>query len=356
MERRAGCDRERAGTDGRGEAGADGRGAIHLETSRIHTVHPLGVDIPVGAFTAVTGVSGSGKTTMVLESLVPALRAALAGGALPAHVRDVDAAGVTRVNLIDATPIGVNVRSTVATYSGVLDELRRAFARTEKARAAGLKAGAFSYNTGSLRCPTCDGTGQITLDVQFLPDVDIECTDCRGSRYSAQAHGIRHDGLSLPDIMAMSVDDARGAVQGLKKAGALLGTLSGLGLGYLALGEATPALSGGEAQRLKLASEMGRRQDGALFVFDEPTIGLHPDDVQVLLDVLQRLIDRGATVVVIEHDLDVIANSDWVIDMGPGGGADGGRIVAQGAPRDVAARPDSVTGRHLRAARPGILG
>ena len=192
--------------------------------------------------------------------------------------------------------------------------------------------------------------------MQFLPDVDIECTDCRGSRYSAQAHGIRHDELSLPDIMAMSVDDARGAVQGLKKAGALLGTLSGLGLGYLALGEATPALSGGEAQRLKLASEMGRRQDGALFVFDEPTIGLHPDDVQVLLDVLQRLIDRGATVVVIEHDLDVIANSDWVIDMGPGGGADGGRIVAQGAPRDVAARPDSVTGRHLRAARPGILG
>ena len=364
VERRAGWDRERAGTDGHGEPGADGhggpgsdgRGAIHLETSRIHTVHPLGVDIPVGALTAVTGVSGSGKTTMVLESLVPALRAALAGEALPAHVRDVDVAGATRVNLIDATPIGVNVRSTVATYSGVLDELRRAFARTGEAGAAGLKAGAFSYNTGSLRCPTCDGTGQITLDVQFLPDVDIECTDCRGSRYSAQALGIRRDGLSLPDIMAMSVDDARGAVRGLKRAGALLGTLSGLGLGYLALGEATPALSGGEAQRLKLASEMARRQEGALFVFDEPTIGLHPDDVQVLLDVLQRLIDRGATVVVIEHDLDVIANSDWVIDMGPGGGADGGRIVAQGAPRDVAAHPDSVTGRHLRAARPGILG
>ena len=355
VERRAGWE-DRDGTDGRGDAGVDGRGAIHLETSRIHTVHPLGADIPVGALTAVTGASGSGKTTMVLESLVPALRAALAGEALPAHVRDVDPAGISRVNLIDATPIGVNVRSTVATYSGVLDELRRAFARTEEARAVGLKAGAFSYNTGSLRCPTCDGTGQITLDVQFLPDVDIECTDCRGSRYGQEAHGIRRDGLTLPDIMAMNVDDARGAVRGLKRAGALLGTLSGLGLGYLALGEATPALSGGEAQRLKLASEMGRRQDGALFVFDEPTIGLHPDDVQVLLDVLQRLIDRGATVVVIEHDLDVIANSDWVIDMGPGGGTDGGHIVAQGAPRDVAARPDSVTGRYLRAARPGILG
>lgn len=356
VERRAGWDQDRGGTDGLGDAGVDGRGAIHLETSRIHTVHPLGVDIPVGALTAVTGASGSGKTTMVLESLVPALRAALAGEALPAHVRDADPAGISHVNLIDATPIGVNVRSTVATYSGVLDELRRAFARTEEARAAGLKAGAFSYNTGSLRCSTCDGTGQITLDVQFLPDVDIECTDCRGSRYGQEAHGIRRDGLTLPDIMAMSVDDAWGAVRGLKRAGALLGTLSGLGLGYLALGEATPALSGGEAQRLKLASEMGRRQEGALFVFDEPTIGLHPDDVQVLLDVLQRLIDRGATVVVIEHDLDVIANSDWVIDMGPGGGADGGRIVAQGAPRDVAAHPDSVTGRYLRAARPGILG
>lgn len=355
VERRAGWE-DRDGTDGLGDAGVDGRGAIHLETSRIHTVHPLGADIPVGALTAVTGASGSGKTTMVLESLVPALRAALAGEALPAHVRDVDPVGISRVNLIDATPIGVNVRSTVATYSGVLDELRRAFARTEEARAVGLKAGAFSYNTGSLRCPTCDGTGQITLDVQFLPDVDIECTDCRGSRYGQEAHGIRRDGLTLPDIMAMNVDDARGAVRGLKRAGALLGTLSGLGLGYLALGEATPALSGGEAQRLKLASEMGRRQDGALFVFDEPTIGLHPDDVQVLLDVLQRLIDRGATVVVIEHDLDVIANSDWVIDMGPGGGADGGRIVAQGMPRDVAAHPDSVTGRYLRAARPGILG
>ncbi|EJF41452.1 ABC transporter, ATP-binding protein [Schaalia georgiae F0490] len=355
VERRAGWE-DRDGTDGLGDAGVDGRGAIHLETSRIHTVHPLGADIPVGALTAVTGASGSGKTTMVLESLVPALRAALAGEALPAHVRDVDPVGISRVNLIDATPIGVNVRSTVATYSGVLDELRRAFARTEEARAVGLKAGAFSYNTGSLRCPTCDGTGQITLDVQFLPDVDIECTDCRGSRYGQEAHGIRRDGLTLPDIMAMNVDDARGAVRGLKRAGALLGTLSGLGLGYLALGEATPALSGGEAQRLKLASEMGRRQDGALFVFDEPTIGLHPDDVQVLLDVLQRLIDRGATVVVIEHDLDVIANSDWVIDMGPGGGTDGGHIVAQGAPRDVAARPDSVTGRYLRAARPGILG
>ena len=338
-----------AGESDRG-ADADVRGALHVETSQIHTVRPLSVDVPVGSLTAVTGVSGSGKTTLVLESLVPALRARLAGAGepLPAHVRDVDAAGISRVNLIDATPIGVNVRSTVATYSGVLDELRRAFARTEEARADGLKPGAFSYNTGSLRCPTCDGTGQITLDVQFLPDVDIECTECRGSRYGAQAASIRRDGFSLPDILAMSVDEARVAVRGLKKAGALLETLSGLGLGYLTLGEATPALSGGEAQRLKLASEMGRRQDGTLFVFDEPTIGLHPDDVQVLIDVLQHLIERGATVLVIEHDLDLIRCADWVIDMGPGGGIEGGRIIAQGTPADIAASQASVTGRFLR--------
>ena len=338
-----------AGESDRG-ADADVRGALHVETSQIHTVRPLSVDVPVGSLTAVTGVSGSGKTTLVLESLVPALRARLAGAGepLPAHVRDVDAAGISRVNLIDATPIGVNVRSTVATYSGVLDELRRAFARTEEAQSAGVKPGAFSYNTGSLRCPTCDGTGQITLDVQFLPDVDIECTECRGSRYGAQAASIRRDGFSLPDILAMSVDEARVAVRGLKKAGALLETLSGLGLGYLTLGEATPALSGGEAQRLKLASEMGRRQDGTLFVFDEPTIGLHPDDVQVLIDVLQHLIERGATVLVIEHDLDLIRCADWVIDMGPGGGIEGGRIIAQGTPADIAASQASVTGRFLR--------
>ena len=338
-----------AGESDRG-ADADVRGALHVETSQIHTVRPLSVDVPVGSLTAVTGVSGSGKTTLVLESLVPALRARLAGAGepLPAHVRDVDAAGISRVNLIDATPIGVNVRSTVATYSGVLDELRRAFARTEEAQSAGVKPGAFSYNTGSLRCPTCDGTGQITLDVQFLPDVDIECTECRGSRYGAQAASIRRDGFSLPDILAMSVDEARVAVRGLKKAGALLETLAGLGLGYLTLGEATPALSGGEAQRLKLASEMGRRQEGTLFVFDEPTIGLHPDDVQVLLNVLQHLIERGATVLVIEHDLDLIRCADWVIDMGPGGGIEGGRIIAQGTPADIAASQASVTGRFLR--------
>ena len=327
------------------------RGAIRLETGAIHTVRPLSVKVPRGRLTAVTGVSGSGKTTLVLESLVPALRAAVAGEALPVHVRSVDAEGIRRANLIDATPIGANVRSTVATYSGVLDDLRRAYAKTDAARERGLKAGAFSYNTGSLRCPTCDGTGQVSLDVQFLPDVDVPCPDCGGARYARAAWEVplSDGGPSLPDLLALTVDEAADALAGtrLRTAKAKLAVLSDLGLGYLTLGEATPALSGGEAQRLKLASELTHDQADALFVFDEPTIGLHPLDVGVLLGVLERLIQNGATVVVIEHDLDMIANADWVIDMGPGGGEAGGRVVCTGTPEQVAACPESVTGRYL---------
>ena len=325
-------------------------GAVRLETGAIHTVRPLAVEIPRGRLTAVTGVSGSGKTTLVLESLIPGLRAAIASEQLPAHVRAVEAEGLRRANLIDATPIGANVRSTVATYSGVLDDLRRAYAKLPEAKERGLKAGAFSYNTGSLRCPTCDGTGQISLDVQFLPDVDIPCPDCGGSRYSGAAAEVRLAGdISLPELLSYTVDQARDALAetGLRSAKAKLAVLSDLGLGYLTLGEATPALSGGEAQRLKLASELTRSQEDALFVFDEPTIGLHPLDVGVLLGVLQRLIDNGATVVVIEHDLDMIANADWVIDMGPGGGAAGGRVVAAGTPEQLAACPESITGRYV---------
>ncbi|MGE9910773.1 excinuclease ABC subunit UvrA [Atopobiaceae bacterium SGI.236] len=329
-------------------------GRIHIESSGLHTVRPFSVDVPRGRLVAVTGVSGSGKTTLVLETLVPALLAAAAGERLPSHVTALDAAGIRRANLIDATPIGINVRSTVATYCGALDDLRRAYARTDAAREAGLKAGDFSYNTGSLRCPTCDGTGQISLDVQFLPDVDIACPDCRGSRYAARAADVRRaekgregEGLSLPELLALSVDEALPHVADVRRAHAKLQTLHDLGLGYLTLGEATPALSGGEAQRLKLASEMGRGQDDAVFVFDEPTIGLHPRDVAVLLGVFQRLVEQGATVVVIEHDTDFIANADYAIDMGPGGGDAGGRIVACGTPAEVAANPASVTGRYL---------
>ncbi len=366
-------------------------GEIYLRTDALHTVKPLEVHIPKGRLTAVTGVSGSGKTTLVLESLIPALKAVAANaaqtsGAMPAsgamfatktknnqdahksnqtayvstmrfpsHILEIHANGIERANLIDANPIGTNVRSTVATYSGVLDDLRKEFAKLPEARAKGLKAGAFSYNTGLLRCPTCDGTGQISLDVQFLPDVDIPCPDCMGSRYGKEAYEIKRfveevalNAYSLPEILSLTIDEALKATAGLKRVVAKLQVLHDLGLGYLTLGEATPALSGGEAQRLKLASELNRSQNTSLFVFDEPTIGLHPLDVQVLLQVLQRLIENGATVVVIEHDLDVIANADYVIDLGPGGGEAGGTVVCAGTPEEVCACRASVTGKYLK--------
>ncbi|MBR1538622.1 MAG: hypothetical protein IJ636_03855 [Bacteroidales bacterium] len=325
---------------------------IRMRTSAIHTVQPLEVCFPKGRLSVVTGVSGSGKTTMVLESLIPSLEAYLSGKKQPSHVLDIQAPGISQVKLIDATPIGINVRSTVATYAGIHDELRKIYARGEEAKAAGLKAGDFSYNTGNLRCPTCDGTGVINLDVQFLPDVDIPCPDCHGSRYGRLAHSISRKKKSgtactLPALMAMSIDEALEACDDLPLVGSRLQVLHDLGLGYLTLGEATPSLSGGEAQRLKLASEMGRAQDGSVFVFDEPTIGLHPLDVQTLLAVFRHLIEQGATVIVIEHDLDVIRSADYIVDMGPGGGLEGGRIVATGTPAQIAACPRSLTGSYL---------
>ena len=328
------------------------RGTLHLVTDRIHTVQPLDVRIPQGRLTVVTGVSGSGKTTMVLESLIPALTAHIQGTPLPAHVKSIQAEGIRQVKLIDATPIGINVRSTVATYAGIHAELRKAYARLALSREKGYRAGDFSYNTGKLRCPTCDGTGQITLDVQFLPDVDIPCPDCHGSRYGREAYGLLRkagDGkaYSLPELMNLSVDQVLAACGGLSLVQKRLHVLHDLGLGYLTLGEETPGLSGGEAQRLKLASEMGKGQKDSVFVFDEPTIGLHPRDVETLLQVFQGLIDFGATVVVIEHDLDVIRNADYLIDLGPGGGQAGGRIVAQGTRESIRNCPESVTGRYI---------
>lgn len=328
------------------------KGAIHLETGAIHTVHPLDVRIPMGRLTVVTGVSGSGKTTMVLESLIPALRAEISGQKLPSHVKNVEADGITQVKLIDATPIGINVRSTVATYANVHDGLRKVYTRTADAKEHHYKAGDFSYNTGKLRCPTCDGTGEISLDVQFLPDVQIPCPDCRGSRYRKEAYDIHRkakDGkeYSLPELMNMSVDQVLNALGGLKLLQQRLQVLHDLGLGYLTLGEETPGLSGGEAQRLKLASEMGKGQSDSVFVFDEPTIGLHPQDVRTLLHVFQTLIDHGATLVVIEHDLDVIRNADYIVDMGPGGGKEGGRIIARGTSEEIRQNTDSLTGRFI---------
>ena len=329
-------------------------GTIHLSTAAIHTVKPLEADFPKGRLIAVTGVSGSGKTTLILESLVPALEASVRGEALPKHVKAVSADGIAQVKLIDAAPIGINVRSTLATYANVHDELRKVYARTAEAKERGCKAGDFSYNTGRLRCPVCDGTGTISLDVQFLPDVEIPCPDCGGSRYGREAGLIRRtpkqggEALSLPELMDRSVDEALDICADLPLVARRLRVLKELGLGYLTLGEQTPGLSGGEAQRLKLAGEMGRGQADTVFVFDEPTIGLHPLDVETLLHVFTELIANGATVIVIEHDLDVIRNADYVIDMGPDGGAQGGEIVAAGTPEEICMCERSKTGKYLK--------
>ena len=346
LARRAAVEEKRSG----GELFA--QGSIRLATGAVHTVKPLEVAFPRGKMTAVTGVSGSGKTTLILESLVPALQAKIRKSTLPGHVRMVEAEGIAHVKLIDAAPIGVNVRSTVATYADVHDEMRKIFARTPEAKKRGFKAGDFSYNTGRLRCPTCDGTGTVSLDVQFLPDVDIPCPDCRGSRFAPEAWEMTYaDGegreISLPGLMAMDVNTALRASQGMPMVHKRLSVLQGLGLGYLTLGEATPGLSGGEAQRLKLAGEMGRGQEDSVFVFDEPTIGLHPLDVETLLAVFRSLMERGATIVVIEHDLDVIRSADYVVDMGPGGGEAGGTIVARGTPWEIMQEPSSLTGACL---------
>ncbi|MBR1470393.1 MAG: excinuclease ABC subunit UvrA, partial [Lachnospiraceae bacterium] len=339
-------EKEKAGS----EAFSDG--CIFMETDRIHTVKPLSVKIPRKRLNVITGVSGSGKTTLVLESLIPALDAVCNDKKFPEHVKKIEAEGIKHIKLIDATPIGINVRSTVATYAGVHDELRKIFARTKDSKERGYKAGDFSYNTGALRCPVCDGTGEISLDVQFLPDVDVPCPDCRGSRYSKDAKKIRYRNKAgvektLPEIMAMDINTALEFCKDMKSVVPKLETLRDLGLGYLTLGEETPGLSGGEAQRLKLASEMGRAQDDSVFVFDEPTIGLHPKDIETLLRVFRTLIGHGATVLVIEHDLDVIRNADYIIDMGPGGGEDGGRIIACGSPEEVKKCGDSITARFL---------
>ena len=318
-----------------------------LGGNSVEALRNVNLSVDEGEYVAIMGESGSGKTTLILESLVPGLAAQIGKHALPAHVRSLSAPGIAQVKLIDATPIGINIRSTVATYANVHDELRKIYARTADAKERGYKAGDFSYNTGALRCPACDGTGEINLDVQFLPDVDIPCPDCRGARYAKAAFAVKRKGVSLPELMAMSVDEALVACADLPIVKSRLQTLHDIGLGYLTLGEETPGLSGGEAQRLKLASEMGRGQGDTVFVFDEPTIGLHPLDVRTLMDVFHHLIGNGATVIVIEHDLDVIRAADWIVDMGPGGGKDGGRIVAVGTPAEIKSCRQSVTGRYL---------
>lgn len=330
-------------------------GYINIKTDRLHTVQPIDVNIPCGRLIAVTGVSGSGKTTIVLEELIPALEAQISERPLPACIKTITNKTIKKIHLIDASPIGINVRSTVATYSNILDDLRKIFASLPQSKEKGYKAADFSYNTGILRCKTCDGTGQISMDMQFLPDVDMVCPECKGSRYDKSVETLKfcpdkktnEEGVSLSEIMGLTVEQALRLFAGNKKIYEKLNLLNNLGLGYLTLGESTPALSGGEAQRLKLASEMDKPQNDTLFVFDEPSIGLHPSDIRVLLMVFDKLVRNGATVIVIEHDLDIIANADYVIDMGPGGGEYGGRIVAAGTPQQIMANPESVTGKYL---------
>ena len=318
-------------------------GAIRIKTDEIHNVKGMDVKIPKGKLTAVSGVSGSGKTTLLLEALYPGIKAQINGDELSVDIRDIDCEGIKKIDLIDSVPIGKNVRSTVATYSKVLDELRREFSKLSDE----YKTADFSYNTGKLRCPTCNGTGTVSMDVQFLPDVEMTCPDCDGSRYNPDIEKTRFNGLSLADIMSLTIDEALEELFGLEKVTGKLQKLSDLGLGYLTLGEATPSLSGGEAQRLKLASEIGKSQKNSVFIFDEPTIGLHPLDVKVLIDVFDHLIDRGATVIVIEHDLDLIANADYIIDMGIDDSYAAGEILASGSLDDIIECEKSLTGKYL---------
>ena len=318
-------------------------GAVEIKTRKIHNVKEMNVQIPKGKLTVVSGVSGSGKTTLLLEALYPGVKSHIDGEELPEGVRNIDCSDIKKIELIDSVPIGKNVRSTVATYSKVLDDLRREFSKLSDE----YKTADFSYNTGKLRCETCNGTGSVNMDVQFLPNVEMTCPDCEGSRYNEDIEKTRFNGLSLADIMSLTVDEALEELFELKKVTSKLQKLSDLGLGYLTLGEATPSLSGGEAQRLKLASEIGKSQKNSVFIFDEPTIGLHPLDVKVLIDVFDNLIDNGATIVVIEHDLDLIANADYIIDIGIDDELNGGEILAAGSLGDVINSKKSLTGKYL---------
>lgn len=322
---------------------------LRLQVKQLYTLKDLKVDIPLGRLTVVTGVSGSGKTTLVLDCLVPALAASAKKQPLPPHVGGLDASGIKRVVTVDAVPVGKNTRSTVATYSGMFDDIRKLFAGTPQARKKHWDAGHFSYNLKEGACPTCEGTGQISLDVQYLPDIDLACPDCGGKRYNPETLEVRWKERSIAEILELPIEEAKEMFKDSPAILAKLSSLAGLGLGYLLLGEATPNLSGGEAQRLKLVSEMGREQNGTLFVFDEPTTGLHPQDIRTLIQVLDSLLLAGATVIVIEHDLDLIANADHVLDMGPKGGAGGGKVVAEGRPQNICRAKESLTGQYLRS-------
>lgn len=323
------------------------KGSLDIEVQHRFNIKDVAVKFPKNRLTTVTGMSGAGKTTLVLDSLIPAIEADVEHRSLPQHVTHLDRAGVRHVVKVDSVPVGKNVRSTVATYTDILDRLRKLFAATPEAKKRGYTNSRFSYNVKAGACPMCNGTGQISLDVQYLPDITEICPQCHGERYNQETLAIKWQGYSIADILALSVDEALKVFTDETGIEQTLQTLHDMGLGYLLLGESTPALSGGEAQRLKLVSRIGKRQTGTLFIFDEPTVGLHPLDIQQLVKVFDQLLQQGATVIAIEHDLDLIANADYVIDMGPGGGIDGGQLVATGTPLKVSENAASVTGKYL---------
>ncbi len=326
-------------------AGSGGQLAVHI--GDLYNLHEVTAEFPVGRLTAIAGPSGAGKTALVLDSLIPAMRAALGGSAPPSHVHRLDLGGISQVVQVDASPIGQNSRSTPATYSGAFDRIRRVFADSGYARRRRWKPGHFSFNTREGQCPTCRGLGHIDLDVQYLPDITVQCPTCHGARFNDTTLAATVDDLTIADVLGLSVDDALRQFAQLPAVIATLRPVSEVGLGYLRLGEPTPSLSGGESQRLRIASRLRRSQRGSLYVFDEPSTGLHPLDVATLVGVFDGLLDAGATIIVIDHDLDLLAAADYLIDMGPGGGPEGGRIVAAGTPEEVARAPNSVTGPWL---------
>jgi excinuclease ABC subunit A len=325
----------------------DPDGQITIEVGDLYNLHNVTASFPVRRLTALAGPSGAGKTALVLDSLIPAAKARLAGIPRPGHVRRLDLGGIGQVVQIDAAPIGQNARSTPATYSGAFDQIRRVFADTPYARRRRWKPGHFSFNTRDGQCPTCRGLGGIDLDVQYLPDITVQCPTCHGARFNDATLAVRIDGLTIADVLGLTVQDALERFADRGPVAAALRPVDEVGLGYLRLGEPTPSLSGGESQRLRIASRLRSSQRGTLYVFDEPSTGLHPLDVGTLVAVFGRLLEAGATIIVIDHDLDLLANADLLIDMGPGAGPDGGQIVATGRPEDVARDPDSVTGPWL---------
>jgi excinuclease ABC subunit A len=333
-------------------------GWLHLRGVSRHNLSELSVDVPLCVLTAVTGVSGSGKSTLVTQVLAELVRQHL-GQALDDSVDtelEIDVDDVTglesfdRLVRVDQRPIGRTPRSNLATYTGLFDAVRKVFAATPEAQRRGFGVGRFSFNVPEGRCDTCQGEGFVSVELLFLPSTYAPCPTCHGARYNAETLEVEYRGKNVADVLALSVDEAAEFLADVRPAARSLTTLSEVGLGYLRLGQPATELSGGEAQRIKLATELQRARRGhALYLLDEPTSGLHPADIALLLTQLHRLVDAGNTVVVVEHDLDTIVSADWVIDLGPRGGDDGGRVMATGTPDDVARAEGSQTAPYLLA-------